>query len=83
MSLEHMGHLEKRKQEDLKRINWNNENELRENQVGITYKDGRWIVFATDERASIVETSIAVFNSEGEAIEKLIHKARNSKILFG
>lgn len=69
--------------EELKRINWYNENELRENQVGIKYEDGKWVVFATDERASIVDTSVSIFDSEEEALEKLIRKARNGKILFG
>ncbi len=69
--------------ENLKRINWYDENNLKANQVGVIKKENQWLVYVTDERASIVESSIFECDSEDDAMEKLIKKARNSKILFG
>lgn len=70
-------------QENLKRINWYDQDNLRENQVGIKREDDYWVVYATDERASIVTTSISNHVAESEALEMLIKKARTGKILFG
>ena len=69
--------------EDLHGINWYNEDNLRENQVGIKLKNGEWIVYVTDERASVVLGSVIKFNSEEEALEVLIRKARCGKEIFG
>lgn len=67
------------KDEDLYNINWYNESNLKENQVGIAKNDNGWIVYVTDERASIVPASISRFNSEDKALDTLIRKARYGK----
>lgn len=69
--------------EELKRLNWYDEKNLRENQVGIKYENGQWLVYATDERASIVDASVSTFKTEEEALVMFIRKARNGKIIFG
>ena len=65
--------------EDLCHINWYNEKNLRENQVGIRLDNGEWIIYVTDERASIVLGYIIKFNSQEEALDILIRKARYFK----
>lgn len=70
-------------EEKLKRVNWFEESKLRENQVGIKKEGNTWIVYVTDERASVVEGSIAHFSSEEEAYEMLIRKGRYAKKRFG
>lgn len=69
------------KKEGLKRINWFEE-ELRENEVGIRVERDQWIVFATDERASIITGSIIKFNNESEALENFLARAMTEKSLF-
>lgn len=71
------------KKEELKRLNWYNQDELRENQVGIMQDNGMWKVYATDERANIVETSIVECVTESDALEIFIKKAKKGKIIFG
>lgn len=65
--------------ESLFNINWYDEMNLKENQVGITKHGVEWIVYVTDERASVVPASISRFSSEGNALETLIRKARYGK----
>lgn len=65
--------------ENMKRINWYDEDNLRENQVGIKFKDGDWIVYVTDERASIVSGSVVKYTNESDALDTFIHKARYNK----
>lgn len=65
--------------ENLYNINWFSESNLRENQVGIKKVDSEWIVYVTDERASIVSASISRFHSEDTAWDTLIRKARYAK----
>ncbi len=67
----------------MKTINWYDQDNLRENQVGIKRENDCWVVYATDERASIVTTSTSKHISESEALEMLVKKARTGKILFG
>lgn len=69
--------------EELTRVNWYNEDELRENQVGIKLQNKKWIVYVTDERANIVDGSVIEFESEEEAYDVLIKKARYGKKKFG
>ena len=69
------------KEEGLKRINWYGEQELKEDEVGINYDDNHWIVYATDERASVVTGSITKFDNESEALDNFIARARTEKIL--
>ena len=65
--------------EDLHNINWYAKSNLRANQVGISKNNNEWIVYVTDERASIVPASIAKFSSEDGALDILIQKARFGK----
>jgi len=65
--------------EKLDRVNWYDEVNLRENQVGIKYDNGEWVVFVTDERANIVSGSIIKFSTEEDALDTLIRKARYNK----
>lgn len=67
------------KEEDLYNINWYNENNMKENQVGIAKHENEWIVYVTDERASVVPASISRFSSEDKAFDTLIRKARYGK----
>jgi hypothetical protein len=69
--------------EGLHRVNWYDEENLRENQVGIKLDNGEWIIYVTDERASVVLGSISKFSSEEEALDVLIRKARYGKKNFG
>ena len=69
------------KEEGLKRINWYGEQELKEDEVGIKYDDNHWVVYATDERASVVTGSITKFDNESEALDNFIARARTEKIL--
>jgi hypothetical protein len=65
--------------EKLYNINWYNEGDIREKQVGINKNNGEWIVYVSDERANVVSASIARFNSEEDALDVLIQKARYGK----
>jgi hypothetical protein len=65
--------------EKLYNVNWYNESDIREKQVGITKNNGEWIVYVTDERANVVSASIVRFNSEDDALDVLIQKARYGK----
>ena len=65
--------------EGLYNINWYNESSLKENQVVITKNNGEWVVYVTDERATIVPASISRLSSEDEALDILIQKARYAK----
>jgi hypothetical protein len=69
--------------ENIKRINWYDEKNLRENQVGIKFENGFWVVYVTDERASIVLGSIVAFQNENEALDTFIRKARYNKKFYG
>ena len=69
------------KEEGLKRINWYGEQGLKEDEVGIKYDDNHWIVYATDERASVVTGSITKFDNESEALDNFIARARTEKTL--
>jgi hypothetical protein len=67
------------KSENIRNINWFNENNLKENQVVISKNTHEWIVYVTDERASVVLSSISVYKSEETALDALIQKARYGK----
>lgn len=66
----------------LKRINWFNEHDLQENQVGIKEDNGLWSVYVTDERASVVTGSVVKFDSKEEALDNFIKRALTEKKLF-
>ncbi|WP_033165538.1 hypothetical protein [Clostridium sp. KNHs205] len=70
-------------EEKLTRINWFNESQLRENQVGIKKDSDRWIVYVTDERANVVDGSIIQLEKEEEAYDMLLKKGRFAKRKFG
>lgn len=53
----------------------------RENELVISKKDEKWIVYATDERASKVTGSEKIFDNEAEALENLIKRLRADKRL--
>jgi hypothetical protein len=67
------------KEEGLKQINWYGGQNLKENEVGIKYADNQWIVYTTDERASVVTGSITEFDNESEALDNFITRARIEK----
>ncbi|MEP9408199.1 Imm59 family immunity protein [Peribacillus frigoritolerans] len=69
-------------QEKLKRYNWFNEHPQRENEVGIRVDGDQWVVYVTDERASVVTGSITKFNNESDTLENFIKRLRLEKILF-
>ena len=69
--------------EGLKRFNRYNEHPLKENEVGIRKgNNNQWEVYVTDERASIVQGSITVFDNESDALDHFIKSLRTEKILF-
>ncbi|WP_026565207.1 Imm59 family immunity protein [Bacillus sp. UNC41MFS5] len=70
------------KNEGLQRFNWYNDHLLRENEVGISGNNINWEVYVTDERASVVQGSITVFDNESDALENFIRRLRTEKILF-
>ena len=70
------------KKENLKRVNCYNSLNLSENEVGIKYQTGKWIIYVTDERANVVSGSILEFNTEEDALEVLIQKARYANKRF-
>lgn len=71
------------KNEGLQRFNWYNEHPLNENEVGIRIgNSNHWEVYVTDERASVVQGSITVFDNESDALDNFIKRLRTEKILF-
>ena len=51
--------------------------------MGIKKEGDVWIVYVTDERASIVDGSIARLQNEEEAYEMLLKKGRYAKKIYG
>jgi len=60
--------------EELKYYNWYDEHALHENEIGISYRDKKYIVYATDERASLI--SQKEFETESDALDLFIKKVR-------
>lgn len=75
--------LEIIRQEQLTRVNWFNENNLRENQVGIKIVQDGWEVYITGERAEVIKGTECNFSNSDKAYDALIRKARYIKKLFG
>lgn len=71
------------KKENLRRYNWFNEHLLRESEVVISTDGDGWVVYVTDEKASIVSGSIKRFSTESDALENFIKRLRTEKVLFG
>lgn len=67
--------------EGLKSYNLNEERENREDELVIKQENDTWIVYATDERASVITGSKKTFINEEEAWENLIKRLRADKIL--
>jgi hypothetical protein len=74
--------LEIIKKENFKLYNWYRSHELRPNEICIEKKENSWIVYATDERASVVTNSTREFDEEEKALDNFIKKVRLEKILF-
>lgn len=53
-----------------------------ENEIVIQIKDGNWIVYATDERASMVTGSEKMFNNESDALDNFIKRLRALNFLI-
>lgn len=69
------------KEENIQYFNWFDEHELRENELGIKLKNGVWLVYATSERAGIINSSVFEFNNEGDALEHFVMRLRSDKKL--
>lgn len=67
--------------EGLKSYNLNEERYNREDELVIKQENDTWVVYATDERASVVTGSKKIFINEEEAWENLINRLRADKIL--
>lgn len=68
-------------EEGLKSYNLNEERDNRGDELVIKQENNNWVVYATDERASIITGSKKIFISEGEAWDNLIKRLRADKIL--
>jgi len=62
--------------EGLRKYNWFNSENLREDQVVIFKKDDKWCVCATTERASIMPGSDCYYDTESEALERFLFRLR-------
>ncbi|MFA0814253.1 MAG: Imm59 family immunity protein [Anaerofustis sp.] len=69
--------------QQLIRVNWFDEKNLNENQVGIKKISNGWEVYITDERASIIDGTRIQFSNCNEAYDALIKKARYLKKIYG
>lgn len=50
-------------------------------EIVILQKEGKWIVYATDERAAMVTNSDFVYDNEEEALERFIFRLRANNAL--
>ncbi|MCH5344664.1 MAG: hypothetical protein J1E64_11540 [Acetatifactor sp.] len=66
--------------EDLRNYNLNEERSNKENEVTIKEYNDKWIVYATDERASKIAGSEVVFEVESDAWFNFIKRLRTLKI---
>ncbi|TRW21077.1 hypothetical protein FL857_12180 [Criibacterium bergeronii] len=69
------------KEENLHDFNFYENRHNKEDEVGIKYVNGYWIVYATDERASIVTGSEVRFDDEEIALENFVKRLRASEFL--
>lgn len=67
--------------EELENYNFNEDRYNKENELVIKHETDGWVVYATDERASMVTGSKKIFTSEEEALDNLIKRLRADKIL--
>ena len=68
-------------EEKLKDYNINEERDNRENEVVLRHENDKWIVYATDERASKITNSQDIYLDEEEALDDFIDRLRADKIL--
>ncbi len=69
-------------EEKLDRVNWYDDRNLKENQVGIRKTKNGWEVYITDERAAIITGTRFQYSDSDEAYDELVGKARYLKDLF-
>ena len=69
------------KEENLKDENISNTTSLKPDEVVITQEDGKWKVYNTDERASLIGV-VSCFDSEADACKDFIKKLRLRKRLL-
>lgn len=62
--------------EKLQDYNMNEERYNRENEVVLRRENDKWIVYATDERASTVTNSQDIYLDEQEALDDFIDRLR-------
>jgi hypothetical protein len=55
-------------------LNWFDDHNIKPNEVGISEKANKWIVYTSDERANPI--SEKEFQTEGEALENFIKRVR-------
>lgn len=67
------------REEDLRHYNICEQRPYREMEFVIQNYDGKWVVYVTDERASVITGSEAVFISESDAWDNFIKRLRISK----
>ncbi len=75
--------IEIMQRERLTRVNWYDENNLKENEVGIRKICDGWEVYITGERASVVNGTESKFSNSDEAYDALIKKAKYLQKLYG
>ena len=71
------------KDEKLQGYNMNEERYNRENEVVLRCENDKWIVYATDERASKVTNSQDIYFDEEEALDNFIDRLRALNSLRG
>ena len=71
------------KDEKLQGYNMNEERYNRENEVVLRCENDKWIVYATDERASKVTNSQDIYFDEEEALDNFIDRLRSLNRLRG
>ena len=71
------------KDEKLQGYNMNEERYNRENEVVLRWENDKWIVYATDERASKVTNSQDIYFDEEEALDNFIDRLRALNRLRG
>ena len=71
------------KDEKLPGYNMNEERYNRENEVVLRCENDKWIVYATDERASKVTNSQDIYFDEEEALDNFIDRLRALNRLRG
>ena len=69
--------------EKLQGYNMNEERHNRENEVVLRCENDKWIVYATDERASKVTNSQDIYFDEEEALDNFIDRLRALNRLRG